>query len=505
MTNGNKLDKQTVEDEIITQSYLKIFNKPIFVFAFVTGSIFIAESIVMFILTYLRPMSIISEALLDSFTLIIFILPLLYLFLLRPMKLHLAKRKILESKLREASISSEEKYRLLFKGEQDAILLVDAETQRIVDANDSALLLYGYSRKEILRLCGPDLSAEPEKSTVAIKKVARQTDKYIHYHTRMHKKKDGTVFPVEISSGNFILQDKKIVSAMIRDITERKKAAEELEKHRDHLKEMVEERTKELKESYIELNKEVSEKLNYQAEAVRSAELSSIGELAAGVAHEINNPINGIINCAQILANKYEPESKDHKAANIIIKEGDRIASIISSLLSLARTNDKKKSSVRINEIMADVISLTEAQLRKDAITLKVDIPMDLSLLNANVNQLEQVFLNILTNARYAINEKYPGSNKNKIIKIKGEKAAIDSKTIVRLTFFDNGVGIPYDILKKIMNPFFTTKPANQGTGLGLSISHGIINDHGGTLRIDSIYGEFTNVIIDLPANIISA
>jgi PAS domain S-box-containing protein len=285
------------------------------------------------------------------------------------------------------------------------------------------------------------------------------------------------------------------------DITDRKRAEEELEKHRNHLKEMVEERTKELKETYMELNKEVTEKLNYQAEAVRSAELASIGELAAGVAHEINNPVNGIINCAQILANKYEPESKDHKVANIIIKEGDRIASIVSSLLSLSRTNDNKKSPVRINEIMGDIISLTGAQLRKDGITLKVDIPMDLPLLNANYNQLEQVFLNILTNARYAINEKYPDYNENKIIKIKGEKAAVGSRTIFRLTFFDSGVGIPYNILNKIMNPFFTTKPANQGTGLGLSISHGILNDHGGTINIDSIFGQFTKVTIDLPVN----
>jgi PAS domain S-box-containing protein len=131
-------------------------------------------------------------------------------------------------KIEEALKTSEEKYRLLFSGEQDAILLVDAETHRIVDVNESAVRLYGYSRKEILKLCGPDLSAEPEKSTAAIKEIAEHTHHYIHYHTRLHKKKDGTVFPVEISSGNFKLQDKIIVSALIRDITERKKIEDEL-------------------------------------------------------------------------------------------------------------------------------------------------------------------------------------------------------------------------------------------------------------------------------------
>jgi PAS domain S-box-containing protein len=148
----------------------------------------------------------------------------------------ITERKRYEEALKE----NEEKYRLLFTGEQDAILLVDAETQMIVDANDSALRLYGYSRKEILNLCGPDLSAEPEKSTVAIKEITKKTDKLIHYHTRLHKKKDGTVFPVEISSGNFKLQDKKIVSAMIRDITERKETEKALRESAEEFRALLE-------------------------------------------------------------------------------------------------------------------------------------------------------------------------------------------------------------------------------------------------------------------------
>jgi signal transduction histidine kinase len=321
------------------------------------------------------------------------------------------------------------------------------------------------------------------------------------------KRKDGSkidvilnVSAVRDEQGNILYS-----RSVWRDNTLRKRAEEELEKHRNQLKEMVEEQTKELKETYMELNKEVEEKLNYQAEAFRSAKLASIGELAAGVAHEINNPINGIINYAQMLVNKYELESKDHNVAKMIMKESDRIANIVACLLSLSRTTDKKKSLLKINDVIADIIALNGAQLRKDGIALTVDMPEDLPLLNANFNQLQQVFLNILTNARYAINEKYPNYNENKIIKIKGEKAAVENTTIVRLTLFDSGVGIPYDILNKIMNPFFTTKPAKQGTGLGLSISHGIISDHGGKLQIDSVYGEFTKVIIDLPVHIIYA
>jgi PAS domain S-box-containing protein len=139
-------------------------------------------------------------------------------------------RDITELKRNEETLkTSEEKFRSLFSAEQDAIIIVESETRRIIDVNDSALRLYGYSKEEILKLTGPDLSAEPEKSSAAIKEIATETDKYIHYHTRNHKTKDGTIFPVEISSGTFFLEGKKIVSAMIRDITERKKAEEQVQ------------------------------------------------------------------------------------------------------------------------------------------------------------------------------------------------------------------------------------------------------------------------------------
>jgi PAS domain S-box-containing protein len=136
----------------------------------------------------------------------------------------ITERKNLEEKLK----ISEEKYRLLFSTEQDAIIIVDAESKRIVDANNSALNLYGYSKEEILKLTGLDFSSEPEKSNTAISEIAKSTDKQFHFHMRNHKKEDGTVFPVEISSGTFILQNRKMISAVIRDISEHRKMVKEL-------------------------------------------------------------------------------------------------------------------------------------------------------------------------------------------------------------------------------------------------------------------------------------
>jgi PAS domain S-box-containing protein len=303
---------------------------------------------------------------------------------------------------------------------------------------------------------------------------------------------------------DYTAMDADVISKFMQSaqlIQDKKIAEEELRRHRENLEEQVEERTKELKDAYTKLQEEVTAKLNYQAEALRSAELASIGELAAGVAHEINNPINGIINLAHILVSKVSPGSKEHEMAGMIAKESDRIAHIVNNLLSFARESKQKKSSVQVYEIMADTLALAEAQLRKEKIKLKVHVPSSLPAIYAQPQQIEQVFLNIIGNARYAMKEKYDGAHENKVMSITGESVTADGKPFVRITFYDRGVGIPYDNLNKIMNPFFTTKRANEGTGLGLSICYGIIIDHGGRITVDSVEGEFTKVIIELPAD----
>jgi PAS domain S-box-containing protein len=151
---------------------------------------------------------------------------------------NITERKSLEEKLK----ISEVKYRLIFSTEQDAIIIVDAESRRIVDVNESALHLYGYSKKEILELTGPGLSAEPEKTNAAISKIAKSTDKRFQFHIRNHKKKNGTIFPVEISSGTFILQGRKMISAVIRDVSEHKRMVKELGESNIALKVLLKQR-----------------------------------------------------------------------------------------------------------------------------------------------------------------------------------------------------------------------------------------------------------------------
>jgi PAS domain S-box-containing protein len=251
--------------------------------------------------------------------------------------------------------------------------------------------------------------------------------------------------------------------------------------------------------TFMEVVEDITDRKLSETEAIRAGHLASLGELAAGVAHEINNPINGIINYAQILANKNQPESSEYDISNRIIKEGNRIAAIVGNLLSFARGNKEEMCHVHINEIMSDSLALTNMQLTKDNIILQISIPEDLPAITVIPGHIEQVFLNIISNARYTLNEKYPGIHEDKILKITGEQVTVEDLLYIRITFYDQGAGISPENINKVMNPFFSTKPANIGTGLGLSISHAIVTNHGGKLMIKSVRGEFTMVIIELP------
>ena len=243
----------------------------------------------------------------------------------------------------------------------------------------------------------------------------------------------------------------------------------------------------------------ISEKKMLQAEVMRNAQLAALGELAAGVAHEINNPINGIINYAQIMIDQRSPGGDDGCLPESIIKEGDRIAAIVNKLLSFAANRQDEKQSVMVAQIIDDALDLNQALLAKENILIDIQIPEDLPECLANYQQIQQVILNILSNARYALNRKFGSPSPEKRLTISVDSIDHQGGSMLRLTFTDQGIGIPADIIDKVCNPFFSTKPPDQGTGLGLSISYGIIEDHRGELWIESEPGQYTSIMIELP------
>jgi len=245
---------------------------------------------------------------------------------------------------------------------------------------------------------------------------------------------------------------------------------------------------------------DVTERVRIEETMIHNEKLLSVGALAAGVAHEINNPINSIINLAQIIYNDSKESSSGHDIATRIIKEGGRIARIVSSLLTFSRKGKDNKTPCAAHDILAETLSLTEAQMRKEEIDLLLDIPENIPIITVQKQQIQQVFLNIINNSQYALNRKFPKKDGEKRIKITCLSNVTGGKSFLRIIFFDNGIGIPKDIISNIFNPFFTTKPVGAGTGLGLSICQEIINNHNGRLRIESREGQFTRIVIDLPA-----
>lgn len=250
----------------------------------------------------------------------------------------------------------------------------------------------------------------------------------------------------------------------------------------------------------IEIYSDITKEMTLQEESMRSCQLAAVGELAASVAHEINNPIYGITMCAQsLLIESRDSKIKDYDIVKMILKESERIANVTKCLLSFVRDSGDNKSFCNLHEIISDTLSITGVIIRKEAIDLRIESPKDLPQILAFPQKIQQVFLNLINNARYTLNEKYPDSHENKILEIIGKETVIDGCKYSQIVFYDRGMGIAPDKVDKILSPFFTTKPRGKGTGLGLSICNKIIRDHDGNIEIDSVEGEYTKFIISLP------
>ncbi len=245
---------------------------------------------------------------------------------------------------------------------------------------------------------------------------------------------------------------------------------------------------------YVVVTREVTAEVKEREKNIRTAQLTALGELAANVAHEVNNPLNCIMSAAQI-ATSFSENEKTAEFLNVILDNTERISTIIKDMLSFARGR-KDSQFCSVSDILSGITALMRAQLLKDQIDLKIEIQEDTPLIFCNRQRIQQVVLNVMQNARHALNRKFGAQTEGKeiILKVWG-----GDDGVVRFSFKDNGEGISKESVKKVFAPFYTTKPQDEGTGLGLSISKGIIEEHGGSIEIESEYGLFTIVNITIP------
>lgn len=248
-------------------------------------------------------------------------------------------------------------------------------------------------------------------------------------------------------------------------------------------------------QTVILMAQDVTEVLKVRTEMARASQLANVGELAANVAHEINNPLHGIINYADIIKSKADDPEFTRTIVTRIANEGERISRIVRNLLDYTRRKDDKPGPVTLMTVIESANMLLGHKLKMGQIVVDYDIPNDLPLLKARSSQLQQVFVNLLGNAHDALMEKTSSGTGQRRILLR----ARTREDLVEVCCEDNGNGIPAAQLERVCESFYTTKPIGKGTGLGLSISKSIIEEHGGRLRIESSEGQWTRVHFTIP------
>jgi signal transduction histidine kinase len=245
-----------------------------------------------------------------------------------------------------------------------------------------------------------------------------------------------------------------------------------------------------LQKSLAQLEKTVEILRATQAQLSHSEKLSAVGEFVAGVAHELNNPLTALIGYAELLQMS-QVSDDDRTSLQRISSSAERCHKIVQSLLSFARQHPPERKLANVNALVDGVIEILIYELRTNNIKVEKELSPQLPRLLLDPHQIQQVFLNIVNNARQAIE----AHRARGLIRITTSVAGHS----VRITFQDDGPGISEENLARIFNPFFTTKPVGKGTGLGLSLSYGIIQEHGGSITAASKLGHGTTFIIDLP------
>lgn len=477
----------------------------------------------------------------------------------------------------------EEWYKSFFNNRHTVMLLFDAGSGRIIDANPAAVKLYGWPNAILNSFNISDIdTSPPEEIKSRLKKSANEE---LTYYITKHRRESGEPIDVEVYGGTLKLNGNTVLYAIVHDITKRLAASKALLDSEKRFRLVVEsapdaiyiqangrfaflnqyavslfgaktadeligtptvemyhpdyrlsalERIKTLnadkkpvplkEEKIIRMDgsvldidinavpihfnrldcglvfaRDISARKAMDAQLREQQRLEAVGTLAAGVAHEINNPINGIMNYAQLILDSENLNSEQVKYTEEIISETNRVSSIVKNLLQFSRQEKQSHSFASVYDIIDKTTSLIRTLVKKDQIQLEIQVEEDLPSIKCRSQQIQQVLMNFLTNARDALNDKYADYDENKFIRLTAEKFLENNESWLRITVTDLGAGMPDEVLEKIFNPFYSTKEKDKGTGLGLSISFGIVQEHSGRIKVDTKEGSYTSFILELP------
>jgi PAS domain S-box-containing protein len=361
----------------------------------------------------------------------------------------------------QKAAASEARYRALFEHAEVGFAFFNTDDGRVIESNQKLGEILGAAPQEFV---GREVSEllRPHEAATGAQTIALLPPTTGELTVR---RAGGEPLPLSISFDSFPTGGEHLGLLIARDLTESRRHEAEREEMRRQL---------------------------YQ-----SSKLASVGELAAGVAHEINNPLNGVINFAQLLKDESTGRTEfERQMIDGILDEGARIARIVRDLLTFARHDAHELYEVSVEEMIRTSLSLFGRQLEKDGIEVEVEIEPSLPPVRADGSRLRQVVVNMISNAYHALRAKPAGERK--LFRVSARSAQKEGGHVV-LEFFDTGVGVRSADINRLFDPFFTTRRDAGGTGLGLSISFGIIRDHGGTIRVESEEGHYTRFIVELP------
>ena len=365
--------------------------------------------------------------------------------------LDITDRKQLETRLEE----SEQKYHAIFNNIPNPVFVLDSESLEIIDCNDSLTAVYGYHREEVLGRNFVDFFIQGEEP-VDVHQLVKSGPEI---NQARHRNKDGKTLFVNIRVSPSAFKDQKVILVTISDITRRLEAEQQLQ---------------------------------------QASKLATLGEMATGVAHELNQPLSVIKTVSSFFLKKIRQEEPiDEEVLRSMLAKVDsnvdRAGRIITHMRLFARKSDLQLIPVDLNEVLRRSFEIFSQQLKLRGIEVVWELEENLPEVLADPDRLEQVFINLLINARDALTENWEGGDKIITLKTK----ASPRQVIVEIA--DSGPGIKEDHREKIFDPFFTTKEVGKGTGLGLSISYGIIKNCRGAIRVVSGEGEGARFVMAFP------
>lgn len=392
-------------------------------------------------------------------------------------------RDVTEQDLTEkAGRASDLRYRRLFESARDGILILDGNSEKIIDVNPYLIEMLGYSRAELL---GKKLWQRGAVKDVNASKAASlqlQTEGYVRYEDLPLESSDGTLTHVEVVANSYMEGARHVVQCNIRDITERQQAEG-----------VLKETNQRLEQTLVELKGKTSDLTAMTQQLWQTSKLATMGELAASIAHELNNPLQTISLRIDSLAEVFSNDEQKLHEFEIITEELARMGKLIGSLLQFSRHSHQEISLLDIRKEIENSLELIEYHLRAQKIKVVREFDETLPKIQADRQQLRQVLLNLLTNASDAM--PLGGTLTTRVRSVESESGISG----VSLELTDSGPGITPANLERIWEPFFTTKPEGKGTGLGLAIARRAIEAHHGTLSIESHPGKGTTVTIFLP------